>query len=53
VWCFGEDDAETVVAGPAVDLCHVAGQRANADETSLHGSGPDAATVLRIMRTFA
>ena len=53
VWCFGEDDAETVVAGPAVDLCHVAGQRANADDTSLHGSGPDAATVLRIMRTFA
>jgi len=53
VWCFGEDNAETVITGPAVDLCLVAGQRANAKETSLHGAGPDAATVLRIMRTFA
>ena len=26
---------------------------ASAKETSLHGAGPDAATVLRIMRTFA
>jgi uncharacterized protein (TIGR03084 family) len=53
VWCFGEDDAETVVTGSAVDVCLVAGQRANAKETSLHGAGPDAATVLRVMRTFA
>jgi uncharacterized protein (TIGR03084 family) len=53
VWCFGEDNAEIVIAGPAIDLCHVAGQRATAKETSLHGAGPDAATVLRIMRTFA
>jgi uncharacterized protein (TIGR03084 family) len=53
LWWFGEDNAETVITGPAVDLCHVAGQRANAKETSLHGAGPDAATVLRIMRTFA
>ena len=53
VWCFGEDNAETVITGPAVDLCRVAGQRANAKETSLHGAGPDAETVLRIIRTFA
>jgi uncharacterized protein (TIGR03084 family) len=53
VWCFGKDNADTVITGPAVDLCRVAGQRANAKETSLHGAGPDAATVLRIMRTFA
>jgi uncharacterized protein (TIGR03084 family) len=53
VWSFGEDNAETVITGPAIDLCHVAGQRANAKETSLRGAGPDAATVLRIMRTFA
>jgi uncharacterized protein (TIGR03084 family) len=53
VWCFGEENAETVITGPAVDLCHVAGQRANAEETLLHGAGPDAAAVLRIMRTFA
>jgi len=53
VWCFGEDDAETAITGPALDICHVAGQRASAKETSLHGAGPDATTVLRIMRTFA
>jgi hypothetical protein len=53
VWPFGEENAETVITGPALDLCLVAGQRANADETSLHGAGPDAATVLRIIRTFA
>jgi uncharacterized protein (TIGR03084 family) len=53
VWCFGEDNAETVITGPAVDLCHVAGQRANAEETSLQGAGPEAAIILRIMRTFA
>jgi uncharacterized protein (TIGR03084 family) len=53
VWCFGEDHAETVITGPAVDLCHVAGQRADAKDTSLRGTGPDAATVLRIVRTFA
>jgi uncharacterized protein (TIGR03084 family) len=52
-WCFGDDNAETVITGPAVDLCHVAGQRAKAEETLLQGTGPDAATVLRIMRTFA
>jgi uncharacterized protein (TIGR03084 family) len=53
VWCFGEDDAETAITGPSIDLCRVAGQRANAGETSLQGAGPDATTVLRIMRTFA
>jgi uncharacterized protein (TIGR03084 family) len=53
LWCFGEDTAESVTTGQAVDLCHVAGKRANANQTSLYGVGPDAATVLRIMRTFA
>jgi uncharacterized protein (TIGR03084 family) len=53
VWYFGEDNAETTITGPAVDLCQVAGQRANAKDTSLHGTGPDAATALRVMRTFA
>jgi uncharacterized protein (TIGR03084 family) len=53
VWRFGEDNDETVITGTAIDLCRVAGQRANAKETSLHGVGPDAETFLRIMRTFA
>ena len=53
VWYFGEEDAETVITGSAVDLSKVAGQRAKATETSLRGTGPDAATTLRVMRTFA
>jgi uncharacterized protein (TIGR03084 family) len=53
VWKFGEDNAATVISGAAVDLCRVAGQRADAAETSLRGTGPDAAIVLRVMRTFA
>jgi uncharacterized protein (TIGR03084 family) len=53
VWSFGDDNAESVITGAAADLCRVAGQRANANETSLRGTGPDAASVLRLMRTFA
>ncbi len=53
VWIFGDDNAATVITGAAVDLCRVAGQRADATQTSLRGSGPDAETVLRVMRTFA
>jgi hypothetical protein len=53
VWSFGDDNAAKVIAGAAVDLCRVAGQRGDAMETSLRGSGPDAAAVLRVMRTFA
>jgi uncharacterized protein (TIGR03083 family) len=53
VWRLGHDAAETVITGPAVELCLVAGQRTKAEETSLHGDGPDAPTVLRVMRTFA
>jgi uncharacterized protein (TIGR03084 family) len=53
VWTFGADDAATVISGPALDLCRVAGQRASAGDTSLHGRGPDAQHVLQCMRTFA
>lgn len=52
-WTFGDDDAPTVVTGPAVDLCLVAGQRAEAADTELAGTGPDATAVLELMRTFA
>jgi uncharacterized protein (TIGR03084 family) len=53
VWVFGDDDAPTLISGAAEDLCRVAGQRADATETSLRGTGPDASAVLRVMRTFA
>lgn len=52
-WAFGDADAPTVVTGPAVDLCRVAGQRASAADTALSAAGPDAADVLALMRTFA
>lgn len=52
-WTFGDDDASTVVTGPALDLCRVAGQRATAADTALAASGPDAASVLALVRTFA
>ena len=53
VWTFGDDDAATVITGPALDLVRVAGQRADASDTELRGTGPDAADVLALMRTFA
>jgi uncharacterized protein (TIGR03084 family) len=52
-WRFGEDDAPTVISGSGHDLCRVAGQRADAADTSLRGEGPDAPQVLRLVRTFA
>ena len=52
-WTFGDDDAPTVVTGPADELCLVAGQRARAVDTSLAATGPDAALVLELVRTFA
>lgn len=55
-WQYADGDAEpapTVVRGPALDLCLVAGQRAKASETELVASGPDADAVLELVRTFA
>lgn len=50
---LGLDGATTVVRGPALDLCRVAGQRADAAATALTADGPDAAAVLDLVRTFA
>jgi uncharacterized protein (TIGR03084 family) len=53
-WHFLPDDpAQTTVVGPALDLCTVAGQRADAADTALQGDGPDAEAVLALVRTFA
>ena len=52
-WTFGDDDAATVVRGPAHELCLVAGQRAEAANTTLAATGPDADSVLALVRTFA
>jgi uncharacterized protein (TIGR03084 family) len=57
-WSFGAEEAVndergTMVRGTAHDLCTVAGQRADAADTSLTATGPDAEAVLRLMRSFA
>ncbi|MBX7161632.1 MAG: maleylpyruvate isomerase family mycothiol-dependent enzyme [Acidimicrobiia bacterium] len=56
VWTFADaaaPSAPTVVRGPALDLCLVAVQRADAADTALSAEGPDAAAVLELVRSFA
>jgi len=43
----------TTVRGDAVELCLVAGQRADAADTGLVAEGPDGPAVLALVRTFA
>lgn len=53
-WNFdSQEPALTVVAGSALELCLVAGQRADAADTALSALGPDAEDVLALVRTFA
>ena len=53
-WQFVPDSAPTtVIEGDGAELCLVAARRVGADETSLRGSGPDAAAVLELVRTYA
>jgi uncharacterized protein (TIGR03084 family) len=53
-WRFAADGpAVTTITGQALELCLVAGQRADAADTGLRGEGPDAAHVLALVRTFA
>jgi uncharacterized protein (TIGR03084 family) len=55
-WTFqpdGPTEPGNVLRGPATDLCEVAGQRADAADTALTAEGPEAADVLRLVRTFA
>jgi uncharacterized protein (TIGR03084 family) len=52
-WDYGDDDSPTRITGDGVELCLVAGQRLDAADTGLVGEGPDAAEVLRLVRTFA
>lgn len=53
-WYFGPDEpAATVIEGVAVELCLVASRRVPPSDTSLRGTGPDAAAVLELVRTWA
>jgi uncharacterized protein (TIGR03084 family) len=53
-WHFVPDtEPLTVIAGAGTDLCLVAARRVTPEETSLRATGPDARTVLELVRTYA
>jgi uncharacterized protein (TIGR03084 family) len=53
-WRFDQDTpALTTIRGSAADFCDVAARRVEPDATDLVGDGPDAADVLRLVRTYA
>ena len=53
-WRFGlDDEPRTVVRGSGADLCTVAGRRVDPAATDLVATGPDAAAVLALVRTYA
>ncbi|MGZ4711373.1 MAG: maleylpyruvate isomerase family mycothiol-dependent enzyme [Acidimicrobiia bacterium] len=53
-WEFGlDEDPPTVVRGPALDLCLVAGRRRTPEATALTATGPDADRILTLVRTYA
>jgi uncharacterized protein (TIGR03084 family) len=53
-WRFDPDEpALTTIRGSAAEFCDVAARRVDAGATGLVGDGPDAAAVLRLVRTYA
>jgi uncharacterized protein (TIGR03084 family) len=53
-WRFDADaPALTTIRGSAAEFCEVAARRVDPDATDLVGNGPDAAAVLRLVRTYA
>ncbi len=53
-WSFVPDgEPLTRIRGDAHELCLVAGRRLAPADTGLRGTGPDAATVLELVRTYA
>jgi hypothetical protein len=53
-WRFTPDSPPaTVITGAAGELCNVAARRLPRSATSLRGDGPDAESVLELVRTYA
>ena len=52
-WRFGPPDADSAITGPAGAFCRVAVRRLAAAQSGLDLTGPDAATALRLVRTYA
>jgi uncharacterized protein (TIGR03084 family) len=53
VWEFGSPEAGSGIAGPAGDFCRVAAHRLAPGSARLRTTGPDGATALRLLRTYA
>jgi uncharacterized protein (TIGR03084 family) len=52
-WEFGPAEAESRISGNAGAFCRVAARRLAAEASGLTATGPDAATALRLVRTYA
>ena len=53
-WTYGLDDnPTTTISGDAHELCLVAARRRDPRDTALRGEGPDAESVLELVRTYA
>ena len=52
-WEYGPADAESCITGTAAAFCRVAAQRLAPEASGLSASGPDAATAIRVVRTYA
>jgi len=52
-WVFTDGNAENLINGDALELCLVAARRVEPAATSLQATGPDAAAVLDLVRTYA
>jgi uncharacterized protein (TIGR03084 family) len=52
-WAWGDEGADDVVRGPALDFCLVVTQRRHVDDTELLATGPVASEWLRVAQAFA
>ena len=52
-WAWGDEAAEDVVRGPALDFCLVVTQRRHVDDTALEASGPVAVEWMQLAQAFA
>jgi uncharacterized protein (TIGR03084 family) len=53
LWRYGSPGAHSAITGPGGAFCRVAVRRLAADQSGLHVTGPNAATALRLLRTYA
>ena len=52
-WTYGDDDADSLISGPAGAFCRVGAQRLAPADSGLATSGPHADAALRVLRNYA